>query len=242
MENLVLNRIISDLSTQYAKELRKTLNRGRILELRKFNALTIAELNRFAKMISDLSIGIDEFSKEVDITPLELQIVRVYYKLIEIDYDKSYSAFLSLVNSARKKIVFKAISNAQLKYYDENKPIDLNKPIDQIYLSESTYNFIKRNIVVEDGETITLRHLIEAFKLSLSKRVNRKGPKCVEIEKLIAASGYNESYSTCDIDVDERYEFLKKLLKQIEKEQDDLNKRHMQVLLELEEIKEKRFL
>lgn len=239
MENI---EIISDLTRVYLKELKSISDVNKAESLRKFNNFTIFELNKFAKMLWDLSIGVSDFNKEVDITSEELNIIRAYYKLIEIDWNNTYYAFTDRVRKIRNKIITKAMCNAQLEYCDANKPIDLKTPISNMYLTSSTYNFIKNNIVVENGETITLRHLIVAFKSTLAKKLNLDSPKKEEIAKLIEACGYNENYIASDTTLEDRYEFLKKLKKQIEKEQDELNKRHTQVLLELDEIKKQKSL
>ena len=239
---MVNTEIISDLTRVYLKELKSISDVNKAESLRKFNNFTIIELNKFAKMLWDLSIGVSDFNKEVDITSEELNIIRAYYKLIEIDWNNTYDAFADRVRRIRNKIITKAMCNAQLEYCDANKPIDLKAPISNMCLTSSTYNFIKNNIVVENGETITLRHLIVAFKSTLAKKLNLDSPKREEIAKLIEACGYNENYIASDTTLEDRYEFLKKLKKQIEKEQDELAKRHTQILLELDEIKKQKSL
>ena len=118
MENI---EIISDLTRVYLKELKSISDVNKAESLRKFNNFTIIELNKFAKMLLDLSIGVSDFNKEVDITSEELNIIRAYYKLIEIDWNNTYDAFADRVRRIRNKIITKAMRNAQLEYCDANR-------------------------------------------------------------------------------------------------------------------------
>ncbi len=215
----IYNKIYDDLLDKYLKMLSGKTFKNKASEIKNINEYILREISILSQKISNVNV-----SKINGIKDNVLYKYRVYIGIISDEtYPKEYGGF----NSARGEIVKKAIIDAYNKYHGENEKVDLETPISHLYLSTTTFAFIKKSI----GDNITLGDLIEKYQSGLVKfgPITQK-----EIENLIASCGYGDIVGVRRETLEEKYLRLLNEITMLENQYKEKYEEYMAVKQELD--------
>lgn len=157
--------VSNDLLTTYNSLLKSSDFKEETNKVEKFNSFVEAEIEKITKVICDENI------LEIPglITYDSLYKYRVHMGIItDQKYNPEYRGFLNI----KYTLIRKLIVNGQKEYLKSQIPVDLEMPVEELYLSRKADLLLKRSIILNSNEKIKLKHIISTYN-SLSSD-NRK--------------------------------------------------------------------